>query len=120
MLPMVGMFGHVTEWLKMTDDAQTFAGYMERYARTYYGGGSAQAFVSGCYEALDAMVQDEWVRRGRDKKKPMLRLSHNESRTIRSNADEKEILAGAKGAVKIVDRIGGNGVTNADGSLADN
>ncbi len=103
MLPLVGLFGQMAEWLKATDDAKTLAGLMQRHAATYYGAASAGAFVSGCYEALDAMVQDGWVLRKLDKKKPVLRLNASGSRTIRTKADEDAALAGSD--VPIVDRL---------------
>jgi flavin-dependent dehydrogenase len=106
MLPRAGMFGFMFDWLQKTSDAQTLEGLMIQHARTQYDREGATAFVSASYEALDAMIQDGWVHASRDRKRPVLRLDHSGSRTMRTFSAEAEALAAKNDAPRIVSRMG--------------
>ncbi len=105
MLPVAGLFKLLIEWLGTTDDARRLAELMQRHAQATYAADQAAAFHSGCYEALEVMVQDGWVVRDTKKRRPVLRISHDQSRTIRTSSDEAAALRKQPDAPKVVDRL---------------
>jgi flavin-dependent dehydrogenase len=105
MLPNAGVFGQMLAWLGETEDAKTLSELMAQHARSAYHPSQAAAFSAGCWEALEVMVQDGWVLRSTNKKRPMLRLSHEGSRTIRSRDEEVAALEGTPNAPRVVDRL---------------
>ncbi len=107
MLPVAGLFEHLLGWLRSTSDARTLADLMARHAASFVAPEVRGAFQSACYEALEVMIQDGWVRRAKDKSRPVLRLDHSGSRTIRSADDEKRALAANADVPRIVDRTAG-------------
>ncbi|MFG0306554.1 MAG: NAD(P)/FAD-dependent oxidoreductase [Phycisphaerales bacterium JB040] len=113
-LPRAGVFGVMVELLERTSDAKTLSEHMSRRAGLYPGP-EAGHFVASCWEALEVMVQDGWVARSVDKTRPVLRLDHSGSRTIRTSRDERAALAQSPDAPRVVDRLGGEGYGDATG-----
>lgn len=103
-LPRAGVFGAMLEFLELTSDAKTLSELMARHAQGHYPPAERDWFIASGWEALEVMVQDGWVIRSTDKKRPLLRLSHDESRTIRSRQAEADALAATPGAPRIIDR----------------
>ncbi len=106
-LPLAGVFKVVCEMLEQTSDARTMAGMMSQQAGLMRA--QPDHFAAACYEALDVMIQDGWVTRSKDKKRPALTLSHAQSRTIRSHQDEAAALERAADAPDVVDRLSPEG-----------
>lgn len=104
-LPRAGVFGVMLGLLEKTGDAKTLSELMAMHAQSTYPGEQAAFFIANCWEALEVMVQDGWVVRSVDKKRPLLRLNHAESRTIRTRQDEAEALSRNPGGPKVVDRL---------------
>ncbi len=105
MLPIAGVFGMMLGWLEKTNDAKELSELMQQAARRTYSPSQAPAFMAGCYEALEVMVQDSWVLRSKNKRRPVLRLDHTKARTIRTSSDEAAALQDNPGAPKILDRL---------------
>ncbi|MFK7884953.1 MAG: NAD(P)/FAD-dependent oxidoreductase [Phycisphaerales bacterium] len=105
MLPVSGVFELLLDWLSQTDDARTLADLIQRYATGRFGGAQSAAFTSGCYEALEVMVQDLWVIRSKNKKRPVLNLSHDNSRVVRKSKDETAALESLANPPKMIDRM---------------
>jgi hypothetical protein len=51
------------------------------------------------------MVQDGWVMRDKNNKRPVLRLNHDGSRVVRRSRDEAAVLEKMANPPKIVDRL---------------
>jgi flavin-dependent dehydrogenase len=107
MLPVAGAFGLMIGWLEETSDARTLADLIQRHSMGRFGREETAAFASGCYEALEVMVQDGWVMRDKNKKRPVLRLNHDGSRVVRHSRDEAAALEKMANPPKIVDRTAG-------------
>jgi flavin-dependent dehydrogenase len=106
MLPVTGLFEYLLGWLGSTSDARTLADLMGKHCVAFVAPEARTAFQSACYEALEVLIQDGWVRRAKNKSRPVLRLDHSGSRTIRLSADEADAIAANPDAPKIVDRTG--------------
>lgn len=105
MLPIAGIFGMMIGWLEKTSDAKELSELMQKEAMRTYSPSEVAAFMSGGYEALEVMVQDSWVLRSKNKKRPALRLDYSQSRTIRTGSDEAAALKNNPRAPRILDRL---------------
>lgn len=114
MLPIAGVFGLLLGWLEKTSDAKELSELMQQAAMRTTQPSQAAAYVAGCYEGLEVMVQDSWVLRSKNKKRPVLRLDHSNSRTIRTSRDEATALENHPKAPKILDRTAPQDSDGAD------
>ena len=114
MLPIAGIFGMMLGWLEKTDDAKKLSELMQQTAMQRGHPSQAPAFVAACYEALEIMVQDSWVLRSKNKRRPVLRLDHSKARTIRTSSDEVTALKNTPNAPTFIDRLAPPGVPAAD------
>lgn len=105
MLPVYGAFGKMVELLESTRDARTVMDGLEAHAKLFIAKSNGAAYISQCFQALEVMVQDNWVQRSKNKTRPMLRLSQDKSRNIRYSADEAEDLKKVPDAPSMKDRL---------------
>jgi len=103
-LPRVGYYGAVLNALEQTSDIQTIVKSLETAAQTTNPGAPAsfaQLHVSLVLQALEVMIQQHWVHRKVDKKRPTIHVDHVGSRYIRTaEADRQAIADGTISRVK--------------------
>lgn len=99
-LPYTGYYRVMTDAMSQSSDIHVI---LESIRRTLRGqnpsapGATIDLRVSHCLQALDVMIEELWVRRKLNRKKPAIHLTHEGSRFIRWEKDGLEILEqGAK------------------------
>ncbi len=97
-LPLVGAYGAVVRVLERTSDGKEIIDAFYDIIRSSSGGaqGAEQSDVSILIQALDVMIEQYWATRAVDKSRPMITISHEESRHIRPRTQTLEALAAAK------------------------
>jgi len=104
-LPLVGFYGIMIRALEQSSDISEIVKALDReIARNLPNLTKAQRSLklSHCIQALDVMIDQYWVLREKNKKRPMLRVSNDGSQYIRSSAETRQALerAGAKCEIK--------------------
>ncbi len=96
-LPLVGIYGAVVKVLEKTSDGKEIIDAFYNIVRNNGTGtqGGEQSDVSFFIQALDVMIEQFWVARDVDKRRPMLTVDNADSRYIRSRGKTKEALAQA-------------------------
>ena len=90
-LPLVGYYKVVVDTLKLTSDAREMT---EIFQRTV--GSSSMTALTLCMQALDTMIQESWVLRKKDSKRPVMHVGNEGNRFVRSSEDTAEALAKSK------------------------
>jgi len=94
-LPLTGYYDMVIKALEQTSDIEQIIKILQAMVHSQYPGADEQVInlrMSFCMQALDVMIEQHWVRRKRNKKKPVLHLGNDNSRFIRWSRDEREAL----------------------------
>lgn len=96
-LPLVGIYGAVVKVLERTSDGKEIIDAFYQIVRSSGTGaeGGEQSDVSLFIQALDVMIEKYWVTREVDKKRPMVTITDENQRYIRSREKTKEALTAA-------------------------
>lgn len=104
-LPITGYYGIMIQALEQTSDITEIVDMLKKMMAQAFPGlpeASLTLRVSQCILALDVMIQEHWVTRAKDKKRPTLRVSNEGSRYVRKNHDTRQTLdtVGSKTSIK--------------------
>ncbi|TVQ50795.1 MAG: NAD(P)/FAD-dependent oxidoreductase [Phycisphaerales bacterium] len=104
-LPLAGYYGLMVEALQQSSEIAEIIPALRKYLRQKHPditGPSLDLQLSFCVQALDIMIHEHWVQRSLNKRKPMLRVSNEDSRYIRPTSKTREVLEhqGAKCDIK--------------------
>lgn len=91
-LPLVGAFMNVVRALQVSRDAVTVATTLKRSIEMQHPPGTAERSFSEHLQAMEAMLLDGWIVGKVDPKRPMLRVSAESGREIRSSAEGEAAL----------------------------
>jgi len=93
-LPMAGYYGLLISVLQKASDLQTiWASLTGTVARAGGTAAGQQLNLSHALQALDVMIEEQWVTPSLDKSKGVLKVDNEGSRYIRSSADAMKALA---------------------------
>ncbi len=94
-LPLAGHYAMVVRALERTDDAHEMMNLLRSaYKQNVPGGLPAgmALYLSYCLQALETMIEEAWVFRRVRKGRPLLQMTNEGSRFIRTTEDERKIL----------------------------
>lgn len=95
-LPLTGIYGQIVQVLERTSDArEIFDAFTALTAAAGVPRDRANAHVSLFISALDVMIEQFWVTRSLDKKKPAVRIAMGDTRYLRTRDETNEALSGA-------------------------
>lgn len=95
-LPLTGLYGQIVQVLEKTSDArEIFDAFLALTAAAGVPKDRANAHVSLFISALDVMIEQFWVTRSLDKKKPAVRIAMGDTRYLRTRDETNEALSGA-------------------------
>ncbi len=96
-LPLSGYFGLMVDILEETHDiSEILERVRQSLQATGASGESLNIAVAHAVQSLDAMVEDFWVLRSKNPKRPVLNLGSSEGRFIRSASAGREALETAR------------------------
>lgn len=101
-LPLLGIYGELVKVLEQTSDArEIFDTLQHKIAMNVEPAHRHYTYIA-FVQALEALIQEDWVLRGVNKKRPMMNVSIERSRYIRDSEETEKVLAtdGAKGTIK--------------------
>lgn len=90
-LPLVGFYGAVVEVLKRTSDAREMVDAFN--ALTMTDPAMHNANMSLLIQCLEVLIENHWVMRDKNPKKPALRVNVHDSRFLRSREETLKVLA---------------------------
>lgn len=93
-LPLTGIYGQIVQVLEKTSDArEIFDAFTALTAAAGVPRDRANAHISLFISALDVMIEQFWVTRSLDKKKPAVRIALGDSRFLRTRDETNEALS---------------------------
>ncbi len=105
-LPLTGFYGQIVAVLEKTSDAkEIFANFTALTAATGIHKDRANAHMSMFISAMDVLVEQYWVTRSIDKKKPALRIEFGDTRFLRTREETNRVL-GVDGESETIVRAG--------------
>ena len=104
-LPLVGYYGLMVKALEQSSEINQVVAALRKHLRQQYPEATEPNLnlkLSFCIQALDIMIDEFWVQRSLNKRKPKLRVSNEDSCYIRTTAKTREVLEkhGAKCDIK--------------------
>jgi len=102
-LPCSGYYGLMISALEQTSDVQELMGAVKKFLKGQHPGAPAEVInlkMSFAFQALDVMIEEYWVTRKLNKKKPTLRMTNEGSRFIRWSSDEEEVFKDSDTTIK--------------------
>lgn len=107
-LPLVGYYRMMFEALQQTSDiVPIFNGLKGAIVKAYPGATEAilTRHLSNCFQALEVMIEEQWVMRKLDKKKPVLTMNNDNSRYLRSSEEGRRAVETSAKACTVKWRI---------------
>jgi len=104
-LPIHGIYKIVIQILEATSDGAEMINLLKKSFSANPSEFEQGFALVRCVQALEVMIQEGWVLRSKNKKRPMLNVSIKDSKFVRSSAETKRVLEeeGAEGAVTLND-----------------
>ncbi len=102
-LPNFGIYKIVLEVLNATSDGDEMIKLLRQALRSHSSEFEQEFALVRCVQALEVMIQEGWVIRGKNKKRPMLNISIKDSKFVRKTADTQRAIEehGAAGTIKV-------------------
>ena len=105
-LPLAGYYGVMVRVLEQTSDIAEIVKRLGAWVGRQFpdaSDASRSLHLSYCIQSLEVMIEEYWVTRSVNKKRPMLTVSTENSRYIRSSEEARKVIEGgaAKGTIKL-------------------
>lgn len=102
-VPIHGVYKIVLDVLSVTSDGDEMIKLLRESLRSNPSEFEQEFALVRCVQALEVLIQEGWVLRSKNKKRPMLNVSIKESKFVRKSADTQRVLTeeGAEGTIKL-------------------
>jgi flavin-dependent dehydrogenase len=101
-IPNHGIYKMMLEVLKATSDGEEMIKLLKQGFQANPSEFEQQFALVRCIQALEVMIQEGWVLRSKNKKRPMLNVSIKDSKFLRSSTETQRVLdeEGSEGTIK--------------------
>ncbi len=102
-LPLHGMYKIVIDVLQATSDGEEIIKLLRQTLQSNSSQFEQKFALVFCMQALEVLIQEGWVIRSKNKKRPVLNISIKDSKFVRKSSDTQRTLEehGAAGTIKM-------------------